>query len=235
MNEQTEALAAIHQQRHRELVDRLSAELRPVRPLWPVRTRAALWLGLEAAFLIAAGAIIGRRHDLPGQFYSGLYLLQIGTFLVAASFAALRALRSAIPGLEPTRPQLLMLAALLAIAALTLMGSPARADLPLAAFIGEGIGCAKRTLLYGALPWIVLLIAVRRGVVTMAAEGAAALVGAAAFLFSYGVMHVDCPKDERLHLLTWHLLPAVIAFAVSVLVAIRWLRNRARIAERVRQ
>ena len=51
---------------HRAVVDRIAAELRPVRRLWPIEARLALWIMLETGVL-AALILHGRRPDLAEQ------------------------------------------------------------------------------------------------------------------------------------------------------------------------
>jgi hypothetical protein len=54
------------------------------------------------------------------------------------------------------------------------------------------------------------------------------LVGAGALLFSFAVMRISCPIDEPLHLLTWHLLPALLVIALSTAAGAICLRFRPR-------
>ena len=53
-------------------------------------------------------------------------------------------------------------------------------------------------------------------------------IGAAAALFSFALMRLKCPNDERLHLLTWHLMPALLIVVLSTLAGALWLRFRPR-------
>ena len=51
-------------------------------------------------------------------------------------------------------------------------------------------------------------------------------VGAGALSFSFAIMRVACPIDEPLHLLAWHLLPALALIGLSTLAGGIWLRFR---------
>jgi hypothetical protein len=53
-------------------------------------------------------------------------------------------------------------------------------------------------------------------------------VGAGALLFSFALMRIHCPVDEPLHVIAWHLMPALIAIAASAAVGRWWLRFRPR-------
>ncbi len=39
------------------------------------------------------------------------------------------------------------------------------------------------------------------------------------------LMRVDCPLDERLHLLVWHALPVAGGTLLSALIGLGWLRR----------
>jgi hypothetical protein len=43
-------------------------------------------------------------------------------------------------------------------------------------------------------------------------------------LFSFAIMRIVCPIDEPLHLVTWHLGPAIAATLISTLAGAVWLR-----------
>jgi hypothetical protein len=43
-------------------------------------------------------------------------------------------------------------------------------------------------------------------------------------LFSFAVMRIDCPLDEPLHLITWHLMPVVLITLLSAIAGAFWLR-----------
>jgi Negative regulator of sigma F len=129
-----------------------------------------------------------------------------------------------VPGLEPTRLHWLLVSAITVAAILTLMGEPARANIPLSQFIKTGMGCARSTIFYASLPWLALLLFVRRGA-PLARGATGALIDAASLPFTYGLMRVKCPMDERYHLFVWHLMPGLIAIGLSVFVRIGWLRS----------
>ena len=128
---------------HRDLVDGLVADLRPVRPLWPVRIRFMLWACLEIAILAGAVVIYGARHDLLQQLHSPLYVAELLGFMAAGVFSAALALKSAVPGIEPTRLHWLVLVTVITAAVLTLAEHPASADVSLSQFIHTGIGCVE--------------------------------------------------------------------------------------------
>ena len=209
---------------HRELVDRIVLQLTPVRRLWPPAVRLACWILLQAGVLLV---LIYHYHrpDIAQKLHDPWYLLGLASFAGAGSLAASLALRLAIPGQETSTLEILLLPAFVLAGALLLLHDPADPHVQLAKFISSGLFCVKWMSIYATAPWIALLWAAKRGAPTARrAEGA--LVGAAAFMFTFALMRIDCPSDEALHLLTWHLLPALIGVALSAGLGTLLLRRR---------
>ena len=150
------------------LIDRLASDLRPVRRLWPVNTRLAVWLLLEAILLILV-VVSASRPDLSEKVHSLRYVFEVAAFVVAGTLAAILALRAAIPGREPTKGELASAVAVAAIAILFVFSEPMAVDVPLSGFIRAGLRCAFCTGLVAAIPWVALLWAVRRGTPTVVA------------------------------------------------------------------
>jgi hypothetical protein len=217
-----EASPMTHAERHRLLVEALAATARPVRPLWPVRARLGLWLLLEALVLLWVAT--HTRNDFVRKLEHLDYALEVMFFAAAATLAAMLALRLAVPGRRVgSREAALSIALVLIGTALVLVGEPMRMGYPLGEFLHVGIGCALQTCILAALPWLTLWWAVKRGA-PMRGAAAGGLTGAAALLFAFALMRIGCPIDEPLHVLTWHLLPALALTALSALAGAAWLR-----------
>ena len=209
---------------HRELVDEIVLRLTPVRRLWPPALRLTAWILLECAVLLAL-IYHFHRPDIAQKLRDPWYILGLASFAGSGALAASLAFRGAIPGNDASRLNLLLLPTLILIGALLLFHDPSDPRVPLARFIGSGLICVKWMTVYAAAPWIALVWAARRGAPTARrAEGA--LVGAAAFMFAFALMRIDCPSDERLHLLTWHLLPALGGVALSAMLGSLLLGRR---------
>jgi hypothetical protein len=225
----TEVSHTTHEEHHRALVERLAANLRPVRRLWPVSIRFGLWLILQIAVLAWVGT--HTDNDFMRKLEAPRYLLEVALFGAAAIVAAIIALRSAIPGRQLRAGELaFVLASVLAGIGLV-MTEPLRTGYALSEFVLTGLSCAYQTSLLAAAPCIALWFAVKRGA-PMRGATAGLAAGAAAALLSFALMRIGCPIDERLHLLTWHLIPALIVAALSALAGAFWLRFRPRVGPR---
>jgi hypothetical protein len=157
-----------------------------------------------------------------------VYVIELVFFAAAAIISTVLALRSAIPGRtlsasEATIAGVLMLTGTIVVA----ISQPMVTSNPLGDFVRTGLPCAGDVVMFGALPWLLLWWLVRRGAPT-SGWLSGLLVGAGALLFSFAVMRVACPIDEPLHLLTWHLLPALAVIALSTWAGGAWLRFRLR-------
>jgi hypothetical protein len=202
-----------HAQRHRLLVEILAAAIRPVRPLWPVRVRLGLWLLLESVVLWWVATHTG--NDFVRKLGHLDYALEVAFFASAATLAAMLALRMAIPG-RSAGPREVALSIVLVVAGtvLVLFGASVRMGYPLGQFVEVGLACLVNTCVLAALPWAALRWAVKRGA-PMRGAAPGFLTGAAALLFAFALMRIKCPIDEPLHLVTWHLLPALVLTALS--------------------
>jgi hypothetical protein len=219
-----------YEQRHRELIDRLARELKPVRPLWPVSARLALWLAVEALFVLLV--VEKTTNDFMPKLANPIYLLEVGFFAIAGVVSAALALRAAIPGRGVRKSEIALAAGLVVAGILLLMSQPLHTGLPLNEFIGAGIRCACNTGIIALVPWLALWWAVRRGApMNGVAEGT--LVGTGALLFSFALMRIGCPIDDELHLLTWHLVPALLLIGLSTIAGAMWLRFKPRASDQL--
>jgi hypothetical protein len=213
-----------HESLHQALVERIVTDLRPVRRLQPVRVRLALWIALEAAVLLLV-IWHGARHDLGEQLRNPGFLLGVLGFALAGAVGAALALRAAIPGREPAAGEFALLTGLAIASALSLLWMPVDVNLSVGSFIRTGLPCVVGIAVFALVPWLTLLWAVRRAA-PMAPASQGALAGAAAFLFSFAVMRLKCPIDDRMHLLVWHLLPVLAGIGLSACAGMVWLKRR---------
>jgi hypothetical protein len=226
----TDVTQMTHDEHHRSLVRRLVAEVRPTRPLWSVGVRLGLWMALEIGVL--AWVATHTSNDFMQKLKQPVYAIGVLFFVAAAVISAALALRSAVPGRalpasEATLAAVLVLAGTLLVAAV----EPIDAATPLAGFVRVGLPCTYGIGMFAALPLLLLWWMVRRGA-SMSGGLSGLLAGAGASFYSFAMLRLQCPNDEPLHILAWHLLPALALIALSTLAGGRWLRFRPRIRPR---
>jgi hypothetical protein len=224
VSEITKSFLRDHETLHHELVKHIVSNLRPVRRLWPLRVRLAVWTALQMLILIFFTAL-AHRPDLAQKIRDPWYVLGVGGFDIAGVMGAYLALRAAVPGRGPHLAQVVLLISLTLVSASFLLHLQFNASLPLGRFIAEGLPCALGIMMFASLPWFALLWAVKRGApLSPGLDGA--LIGAGAFLWSFALMRMNCPIDDGLHLFMWHLLPVVVGVALSAGAGVAFLRHR---------
>jgi hypothetical protein len=220
----SEAANIAHQERHRALVSRLAGEITPKRRLWPVGARLTLWMLIEVGLL---GWVISHTtNNFVARLTHPAYVIEIVFFAIAAIICAALALKSAIPGRIVSAKEVIMAASLAMTGTVVLiMAHPIATSDPLGDFARNGWRCAVSTVLLSTLPWLGLWWLVKRGA-SMSGWLSGLLAGAGALLFSFAGMRIVCPINEPLHLLIWHLLPALTVIGLSAMAGVKWLRFR---------
>jgi hypothetical protein len=200
-------------QNHRELVDRLTASVQPVSRQRSPAVRMLAWMALPSALLIGTAAS-HRRPDLIGQLHAPAFALELALLAAGAGVSTWLAFRAAAPDRRASHRALVLAVAIIAAAVTALLAGPGGPRPVSAGFTAVGAGCLGKTVALAALPWLMLVMALRRGA-SVAPATAGALAGAAAFLLANVVMRLVCPIDAHSHVLTWHLLPAGIGTVLS--------------------
>ncbi len=220
-----EAVQVTHEDHHRALVRRLATEVKPTRRLWSVGVRLGIWILLEVGVL--AWVVTHTDNDFIQKLRQPVYTIEILFFAAAAIISATLALRSAVPGRALRASEATLAAVLLLTGAALVAAGPMNTTNPLGDFVRAGLPCARETWMLAAAPLLLLWWMVRRGA-SMRGGLSGLLVGAGALFFSFAMMRIACPIDEPLHVLTWHLLPALALIALSTLAGGVWLRFRRR-------
>jgi len=207
-----------------ELIAQLSESLEPVR-----RGSVAMLL-MRAALLGVAGSIlvmltmIGLRHDLSTAMVSfGMWTKLIYTFAIAM-FGFWLVERAGRPGTGMTRPVLLLILPLLAIALLSVLQMSApQADMPKLVMGHSSRVCAPLVFLT-ALPtlaatfWALRKLAPTQ--LTLAGAGAGLFAGAAgAFVYSF-----HCTEGAAPFIAIWYTLGIAVTTAIGAALGPRLLR-----------
>jgi hypothetical protein len=207
--------------RYDVLIDRVIGQLKPVKRLWPVSARLAVWMLLELGLLVAA-VLLKRRPDLVEGLRDPQYLLELAIFASIGIIAAGLALRTAVPGRQVTSREVILIA-LAGLAGFLLMArEPMETGISLTQFLSAGSISSLYMIALAAGPWLALFWAVRRGV-PLYPQAAGGLIGVAAFSCALVASRMISPLDDPLYLLTWQLMPAALAVVLSALIAANWL------------
>jgi hypothetical protein len=191
----------------RSLVDRLVADAGPVRRLWRPEARLAVWLALATVALAVPAAQVARA-DLALRLRAPAFILEQGLLIVGSVLLGLQALRTVIPGRVTSRALTVAGFAALGLAVLSLVRLPVHHAWTFETFLDVGRPCLWRAAVWGAIPFVVFLLALRRGA-PLAQRRVATLAGAATWGVTCVALRVCCQTDELLHLGTFHALPLV--------------------------
>jgi hypothetical protein len=205
---------------HPELVNRLAADLPPVSQLGTPAMRALVWMVLPAA--LATWAVAGHlRADFAARLQAPAFLLELGLLAAGAWLSAWLAFRAAVPDRRVSGRALCVAVGVVAAATVILLLQPGRPPPMAGDSAARGLGCLEKTVALAGVPWLLVVLTLRRGgSVTPAASGA--LAGAAAFLLANVAMRLVCPNDAPAHVVTWHLLPVVAASMLSAALGAAW-------------
>lgn len=205
-----------------DIVAGLVDDLRPVRRPWHPMSWLLAWLG-GAALVVAVGVTAHGRPDLGGRLHDVPFLIELAVCFGLALRLGRAALDAATPDRRNERVE--RLGPVLALAILTALALLHPSDRGAFAAVGmERWRCAALTMLFGALPGLTMLAALRRGA-PLAPRAAALLAGAAAAAVTYGAMRAACAADEGLHLMVWHALPCAVVVGLTASIGTAWLRG----------
>ena len=205
----------------RELIDRLTADLRPIERPWSPWLRLACWVAL-AIGTVGFAAVVGLRHDLASQITGVRFQITLAALLAGAGLAACAALLSAVPGRISMREARGIGAGVLGLVLITaFLGERMPAETT-AAFLLHGLRCTVCIAAFALVPWWVLFRTVSR---TAPLDGRATglCIGAAAVLVGAACVRVACPIDDAVHIAVWHGMPAALWAGVSAMGGSAWL------------
>lgn len=197
-----------------DLIEKLSKDVQPVRPL-PRAGFRALYLSIWAfaLALLILQQVHEPRSDLAASFHSPVYLAQGLVMMVAGLLAAFAAFKLGVPDTRIRPPVVSALASatglwgiLILSEALQTTAVPAPAQ---SCFIGLTIGMSAPLVLG-------LVMMMRSAAVWRGWAGYAMVLSVGSF--SALVMRFICPDDSPGHLLVWHFLPVLALVLPGILI-----------------
>ncbi|CAH0301384.1 NrsF family protein [Roseomonas sp. CECT 9278] len=198
-----------------DLIGRLAADLRPVKPLAPPLLRAAAWIGLALLVVAACTVAFGPRHDLMDRLSRPHEIGQLGFAIATGVLAAIAAFELSLPD-RSARWVLLPLPA--AVGWVGSLGMGCLADVaregPQALVLGTSWACLRFIVLMG-VPLSLALVWMLRHAGPIRPMPVAALGGLAGAAISAAGPSVFHHLDAAAMVLAWHggsTLLVVLAF-----------------------
>lgn len=194
-----------------ELIQQLSTDLPPVRPLARLPVRLAGWAVISATSFAVVLVLMGVRRELGDVLDRADFAFEAALLLLTAISAAVGALTMSVPG--DARSVLVKWLPVGAALACVLW---ALGELAFASATGAPTGrvtfawhCVYKTASIAVVPSVALFALLRRAAPLDGAwSGLLALLATAAV----GVLGANtiCPTDRPMHMLLWHVLPLVL-------------------------
>lgn len=201
------------------LIDSLSRNLSPVRPLRHPLVRTALWLAPLVPYTALVVMLLGFLLKRPISTLDLPFLMEQTFALLTGITAAIAAFTSVIPGRNRSY---LLWPLLPMIAWLGTLGESCVATGPLA-ITGHNLWCFPFVIILGTAPAILLWKMLRRGapLTPNLTAGLGALAAAGVGNFCVRLVHQE---DVTLMLLFWH-VGGVLVLSVLTAIAGRYLLN----------
>ena len=205
-----------------DLIDSLSADLKPVQPVANINMLTAVWLILGVAYVMASALVLGPIR--PGVFEQLLgnprFLLETLYGAGVFTLVAMVAFNSAIPAAVSPALKRLATAAVIVwvLNFLYALVNPALEP----SMLGKRPHCYLETLVY-ALPPMLFAIYRQQKLYSLKPRDSAMWAGLAAGLIPAWYMQVACMYLPK-HVLLFHILPGFAMAGVGILMW--WLLQR---------
>lgn len=207
------------------LIDRLVADLAPVRPM---RMREGLGsaLAMAAVTVLASAVLFGLRGDLMSGALDPVYILSLGLTLmlaIASAVAVVQMGRPQVGGRSSGWAWAAAMAALLPLASL-ITNIQFYAETGATAISGGGIHCVYRGIVLSLAMSAVLTLWLRRGAPTSPTR-AGWLTGIAAGSIGIFAVALGCDANDIGHIGFWHGLSVIGSALLGRLIVpplVRW-------------
>ena len=216
------------------LIDRLSTDLKPVRPALPPVRATLLWVFFSALGTLALFAtVLHFRTNWEAASARITFWLCLGSLLATMTGCAAAAIRSGLPGRSRSaRSELLgplAFAFFFGSLAFDLFATPARGSALGASLLVEGLDprsgmhCSFTVMFLAIVPALLLAWRLRTTAPTEPRKAGlwAGLAAGAAGAFGLAFC---CPSENPVHLLIWHGLPVLALSLLGGLIGQRLLR-----------
>ncbi|NJO33969.1 MAG: DUF1109 domain-containing protein [Rhodospirillales bacterium] len=212
-----------------KLIERLVADLKPVRPLWPPWARTALWMGVALPYVTVV--VWGKLTMIdPSHAANDVrFMIEQAATLATALMAAIAAFRSAVPGFDkrilllPIAPLGLWLAS---------VGHGCIQDWLRLGVDGLAIrpdwDCLPMAAIIGIIPAVAIIVMLRKAAPLHPRLTLALAALAVASIANFGLQFAHV-RDASIMVLVWHLGAAAVLAALGGWLGkrvLRWQPNR---------
>lgn len=212
--------------RTQELIDRLVADVEPVKPLLSPARRAVVWSVVAGICVILGVLYFGLRRDAAEAWYSTAVVLRLVLLAATAWLAVVTAFRLSVPGHDSRAwsrwwPLALVGVLVALVCAEVIVGVVmGDTDSPLRAW-----RCVRKVAFVGAIPAVLAVVFIQRAN-ALDPRWAALLgvlgAGAAGALTS----ELACPIHAPIHILLWHILPVAASAVIGALLGLLFWNRR---------
>lgn len=202
------------------LIDQLSRDFRPVKPIESALKRFVKWLFIATVCVITGISLLGLREDWKVVFQNPTLLLQNILILLGVLVSSATAIVLSVPGNE----RKLIVKTLAGIpfliwTLLLILGNYNSSFEP-----GHGLSCVTEICIMGAAPGIFLFLFVRKGAVLLRGYVGWLVLLASAGLGAWAVQFT-CHNDDPAHILFWHFLPILLLAFLGRSIGIAFLKR----------
>lgn len=203
-----------------QIINKLSADLTPVKVIKSANSRAAKWLVAGFCYVAILCSFLGLRFDIAEKITQPLFISEIIIVSLGAVLAGLSAAYLSTP--DSYQKPFIKWFATLPFLALTLIimyqffdqqttiGKPINSTL-------NTYQCFVDMLLFAVFPAILMLFYMKKGATTDY-DSSGYTLGLSAVNFSYLTLRLIEPNDVMPHIILCHYMPMLITIVMSVLI-----------------
>lgn len=202
------------------IIDNLTRELEPFKPMTSPWLRTLVLLALAAGCALAYPSYYGWRHDLDFKIETLEFWLEIGSLLITIGFTSIVLPMAMVPGITLKRSWIVIsgIPYLLWLILISVFGKLTTAK------IGTGFwhgGCFENVLMFSFLPLVIVIYQLRKGAPTMLFV-TGLLAGAYSVAVAALAQELHCGFSDTWHVVSQHFFPVAIITVLCTLLG-RWV------------
>lgn len=208
-----------------DLIDKLSAELKPVKPLLSPLRLTAIFSIMGLILVALSFLVMSRRSDLQDQFSNPVFLADITFSFLLAVFALALSAHLSRPGQQNRVKKMSTVTIATLVAVLVYDGfrvaQLSQGQIHLGLNL-SGLDCFFAVLGYAVILGVALIAVLRKGA-SMNPKLSGLVVATACVSFGNVAIAFFCGSENGMHILVWHFVAPMIAALGCGLVAGRYL------------